>query len=246
LRGEFEAHGLELNIEKSFFTPQTSGVVLGVLNNLEAGLLEILQKKKVKIVRGIKDLLAANRRGGGVGEIAVSARLLAKAVGRIMALHVVCGDVVRRMTRSGYALITKATGMPPGTPWRELKVPWDLKLTLDEMAVEELEYWREVIPVHEGSPIQRPKVVPTIKLTHDAGEDAWCAILDRGDGVRAVAQGNFTAVTRGTSSARRELRGLHSGIVSFAEAMKGQTIVVYGDNQSAAQALEIGSKTADL
>ena len=41
--------------------------------------------------------------------------------------------------------------MPPGTPWRELKVPWDLKLTLDEMAVEELEYWREVIPVHEGS-----------------------------------------------------------------------------------------------
>ena len=116
LRGEFEAHGLELNIKKSFFTPQASGIALGVLINLEAGLFEIPVKKKTKIVREIKDLFAANKRGGNFGEVAVSTRLLAKTVGRVMALHMVCGDAIRRMTKRGYALIAKATGMPPDTP----------------------------------------------------------------------------------------------------------------------------------
>ena len=52
LRGEFEAHDLELNIEKSFFIPQTSSVVLGVLIDLEAGLFEISQKKKSRSCEG--------------------------------------------------------------------------------------------------------------------------------------------------------------------------------------------------
>jgi hypothetical protein len=67
-------------------------------------------------MEGIKELLAANRCGGGLGEAMVSARLLAKTVGRVMALHVVCGDVVCRMTRSGYKLIAAATGLPPDAP----------------------------------------------------------------------------------------------------------------------------------
>ena len=40
------AHRLELNIEKSMFTPEWQGVVLGISINLEAGLFEIPPKKK--------------------------------------------------------------------------------------------------------------------------------------------------------------------------------------------------------
>ena len=120
LQLEFEAHGLELNLEKSTFEPVRCGVVLGVTINLEAGRFEIPPKKRAKILRGIKDLLEANRGGGGGLEARalVSARSLAKTMGRIMALQVVCGDVVRWMTRIGYACIAAATCLGPSAMWR--------------------------------------------------------------------------------------------------------------------------------
>jgi hypothetical protein len=131
LQSKFEAHGLELNIEKSNFGPERRAVVLGIGIDLERGTFNIPPGKKTKINRGIKEFQEANRRGGGVGAGAqVSARLLAKTVGRIMALHVVCGNVVRRLTRGGYGLIAKATGMPPDIPWRLMKVTWDKQLSL--------------------------------------------------------------------------------------------------------------------
>ena len=87
-------------MEKSNFGPERSAVVLGIGIDLERRTFNISPGKKTKINRGIKELLEANRRGSGVGAGAqVSARLLAKTVGRIMALHVVCGNVVRRLTR---------------------------------------------------------------------------------------------------------------------------------------------------
>jgi len=141
IQGEFDAHGLELNIEKSSFTPEREGVVLGISIDLEDGRFRIPPKKKIKITKGIKELLAANRRGGGVYASAqVSARLLAKTIGRIMALHVVCGDVVRRMTRSAYAAIAAATGLPSTAAWREIKVAWDATLMLDSATINELEF----------------------------------------------------------------------------------------------------------
>ena len=79
IRGEFEAHGLEINAEKLLFTPECEGVVLGITIDLEAGLFRIPPKKKLKISKGIKQLLLANRRGGGLDMGAVvSTRLLAK------------------------------------------------------------------------------------------------------------------------------------------------------------------------
>ena len=72
---------------------------MGVSIDLNSQIFYIPKKKKTKIVRGILELLAANRRSSGVGE--TSAGLLAKIVGRIMALHVVCVYVVRRLTRGG-------------------------------------------------------------------------------------------------------------------------------------------------
>jgi hypothetical protein len=141
LQSDFEAHGFELNIEKSNFGPERSAVVLGIGIDLERGTFNIPPGEKTKINRGIKELLEANRRGGGVGtEAHVSAQLLAKTVGCIMALHVVCGNVVRRPTRGGYGLITKVTSMPPDTPWRLMKVKWDKQLSLDAIMIEKLKF----------------------------------------------------------------------------------------------------------
>jgi hypothetical protein len=99
---------------------------------------------------------------------------------------------------------------------------------------------------HQGAPIHRPVVTPTVKLTHDAGENKWCVVLDRGLGVRLVAHDLLSEDFRGTSSTHRELYGLLSGLQSFAEQLAGETIVVYGDNQSAVHNLEIGSKNPSL
>ena len=56
----------------------------------------------------------------------------------------------------------------------------------------------------------------------------------------------FDAEMRGTSSTRRELRGLCDGLRSFANQLEGEMVVVYGGNQSAIHNLEIGSSTPEL
>ena len=63
VRGKFEAHSFDLNIEKSVFTPEREAIVLGIYVNLEMGRFEIPPKKKTKIVKGIRELLAAAMRG---------------------------------------------------------------------------------------------------------------------------------------------------------------------------------------
>lgn len=87
IQAEFETHGLDLNVEKSDFEPQGEALVLGVGINLQKQIFYIPEKKKARIVQGILELLAANRYSQGVGDS--SARLLAKTVGKIMALAVV-------------------------------------------------------------------------------------------------------------------------------------------------------------
>ena len=160
IQAEFEAHGLELNVEKSEFEPQREAVVLGVGIDLDKQIFFITDKKKTKIVRGIRELLAANRRSGGIGES--SARLLAKTVGRIMALHVVCGNVVRRLTRDCYRLIALATDVDPDAPRKHIKVAWDTTLVLNALAISELKFWLATIPSHAGSRIWQQGPIPTV------------------------------------------------------------------------------------
>ena len=87
-------------MKKSESKPQREAVVLCVVINLQRQIFFIPEKKKKKIVRSIRELLAVNRRSGGVGES--SARLPAKTVDRVMALVVVCGNVFRHPTQGEY------------------------------------------------------------------------------------------------------------------------------------------------
>jgi hypothetical protein len=73
-------------------------------------------------------------------------------------------------------------------------------------------------------------MVPTVRLSSDAGEDGWGAILCRGKGVRLVAQASFGPDILGMSSTQRELQGLLNGLGAFVEQLARQTVVVYGDN----------------
>ena len=109
-----------------------------------------------------------------------------------------------------------------------------------------MEFWCRTVVAHEGAPIHCPIVTLTVKLTHDAGKDKWCVVLDWGLGVRLVAHDLLSEDFRGTSSTHRELYGLLSGLRSFAEQLAGETVVVYGDNQSAVHNLEVGSKKPSL
>ena len=97
-----------------------------------------------------------------------------------------------------------------------------------------------------------------MRLSTDAGEEAWAGILDEGNGTRRVARSTFSghecgsnstqAVfgTTGTSSTRRELLGLLEAMKSFRDFLAQKTVVIYGDNQSAIRILDIGSKRSDL
>ena len=109
-----------------------------------------------------------------------------------MVLHVVCGNVVRRLTRGGYRKIALATDMDPDAPRRHIKVAWDVRLVLNSETLSELKFWLKTIPPHMVSPIWQRGPVLTVRLSSDAGVDAWALILDEGYGTRRVARSVFT------------------------------------------------------
>ena len=68
------------------------------------------------------------------------------------------------------------------------------------------------------------------------------ATLDEGSGTKSVARQQFTEWETAQSSGLRELWAVLRGLLSFRDFCDASLVVV-GDNQSAIQALEIGSKT---
>ena len=80
----------------------------------------------------------------------VSAKYLASLIGKIMALSIAVGPVVRLMTRSLYAVLNSRTS-------------WFQKLYILPEAKDELEFWWESLPRLQGQNIwQSPSAVRVV------------------------------------------------------------------------------------
>ena len=208
--------------------------------------------KKAKICAGIDVLLAEAEQGR-----ASSVRALASTIGRIMATHVAVGDAVRRMTRFGYNFVARITGVPPDATRRALKVAWDRTAVIPPEVLDELRFWRRVLPGHAGSEIRPPKAVASLVFASDASDTAWCGFMDAGTGQRLVARDELREGEAELSSTARELLGSFRTLQSFEagledalrgapETLAGRQVIVYSDNQSAVRILETGSKRPEL
>ena len=246
---EFGRRGWLINFEKSLLGKiARRGVSLGVEIRLDEFRFCVPAGKKKKIMAGIEDLLRCYEAGEPV-----RARLLAKTLGRINALAVAVGRVVRQMTRGMYHWLAVLTGVDPDAPRRYIKVAWNRRAEIGPRQALELRFWASELPDHPGRPIRDVGARSVMRLDRcgsqrlavfasDAGDPAWMATLDEGLGSKMVARQAFTAWESAQSSGLRELWSVLRGLLSF-ETFKDATLVVLNDNQTAVQALEIGSKT---
>ena len=160
------------------------------------------------------------------------------------------------MTRRMYRWLALLTGVDPDAPRRYIKVAWNREARISEREALELRFWASELPDHPGRPIRDVGVQSVMRLdkcggerlgvfASDAGEPAWMATLDEGGGTKLVARQAFSEWESQQSSGLRELWSVLRGLLSFS-SFRDATLVVLNDNQTAVQALEIGSRTPEM
>ena len=251
--------GLLRNDAKSCRDPQYVAKVLGVGVDTRRMRFFVTEDKKTDLVRRASELVAAYRRG-----TAVRVRELARVTGKIMALHVAVGDSARRMTRCCYQYIAKLTGVPPDATRRDLRVAWETFDVLTPDVVEELGFWIEALPGHEGIEIHSGSKPASVVFGSDASDTSWLGFMDLGDGMRSIAREALRRGEGALSSTARELLGslrnleafeevaaaaigrMAAGLEGAARRLCGRRVIVYSDNQAAVRILQIGSRKPDL
>ena len=244
ITAELERLGLLVNAKKSHPEPRRQATALGIDVCLDSMTFALPMEKKAKALAEIDEILAA----AAAGE-PVRVRTVARAVGRLMSMHIVLGNAVRRLTRASYAFITAVTGVAPDCPRRELRVAWDKMERIDvaaPAAVEELKYWRLTLPGVGPAPIVQVEPLATVVTGTDAGDAAWAGFFDNGDGARKLARDIFIANEGRASSTLREAWGCLRNLQTFREDLerhRGEHVLVLTDSQAMCRALEVGSRT---
>jgi site-specific DNA-cytosine methylase len=257
VEAEFVRHGFLRNPGKSHPEPRLQARVLGIDMDLKDMVFSVPESKKKKTVEELRELVASDGRP-------VHVRTLAKAIGRIMAMHVAVGDVARRMTREAYSFIAELTGVPPDATRRDLRVAWETWAPLTSEVLEELEFWIEFLPPHEGTEIHPGEQTASVVLSADTGENAWGGFLDLGHGRRLMASAELTEEERKGSSTARELAGHLHTLEAFelqavraletleetlrraGKELRRRRVILFCDSMAAVRVLEVGSSNLVL
>ena len=249
IMSELEVHGLlaaEVGV-KCILKPRRAGVLLGVMIDLERFVFAVPDTKKVKILRGIVELLSLADEGS-----AVPLRLLAKTAGRINALYIAMGTVVRFMLREVWAFMAGALGLPADAKPKDIRFAWNQSAVLSPVVVERLVFFRDLIPGHKGVRIRPASFAPRVRVVFgcDVSYRSWCGWIDTGEGWRAVARDVLREGEELWSSTAREgvgevraLQALSAVLQGVLSRFESQVLLVLCDNQSVVRALEFGSRT---
>ena len=143
LRHTFASLGLVLNFKKPSAAPAQEACVLGIDVDLVSHTFSIPDKRKQSIVDTATALLRSAMRGHSV-----SVRDVASLTGKVMSCHIVLGNMAHLFTRSLFAVITVATGLPPADVknYRRLKALWRTRCILTAAAQKEAAFWLTHIP----------------------------------------------------------------------------------------------------
>ena len=126
----------------------------------------------------------------------VQLRRVASVVGKIMATHIAIGDTARLFTRKSYHWVAELTGVPPDSPARVLKVAWDQWESLPAGVCEELRFFMDLLPSHEGSEILPSPATARLVIGSDTSNAASGGFLDTGRGKRLIARRELQAEDR--------------------------------------------------
>ena len=184
-----------------------------------------LRERKIKVPKaklvGVQEIL----RNVKVKE-KVSAKYLASLIGKIMALSIAVGPVVRLMTRSLYAVLNSRTS-------------WFQKLDILPEAKDELMFWQESLPRLQGQNIWQSPSAVRVVYSDASGMGYAGYTVEHGP---AIVHGQWLSWEVEQSSTWRELRAMGQVLQSFAQKLSGERIRWLTDNQNVVSNLLYNSK----
>lgn len=156
--------GLTINWDKSILTPSQLIEFLGFLLNSRTQTVSVTREKVRKIIHEVNQWLHQHETTPLPSR--VPAHKLASLVGSLSALRpsVECAFLHLRQLD-----ICKTTGVS--------EEGWEGTCTLTPQALEELRWWRDNLPTHNGTCWRQS--APTWELTTDAAHQGWGATLQR-------------------------------------------------------------------
>ncbi len=224
VKADLIASGFVPNVQKSIWIPVQKIEWLGFDIDLEDGSFTVPGRRVVSIIEGIDDIVHRNNVS------IVTARLVARVVGKIMSTNLVTGNMSRIMTKSLQVCIESRSG-------------WDKPLILSQEAVHELHFWRENV-----SNLNRAKLGPRVECSRIVYSDAsntgfGGTIVNMAD---TVAHGLWDNSESLRSSAWRELKAVELILNSLSHELSNRRVKWFTDNQSVERIAVQGSMKEDL
>ena len=216
--------GFVPNKSKSIWYPSAVLAWLGFIYDLINKMIKASPDKVGRTSKIIADVLAMDR---------IPVRTLASAVGSITALYLAYGDLVY--------LKTKLTQMIVG-----MGEDWGRKVTLTPVARDELTFWLNYLPNHNGMAIQHPVAAGVITYS-DASETGCAAIVSPyPDRQEFVIHWQFDRQEIGTSSTYRELVAGKHGLQQARALLENQSVRWFTDSSNVVSIVRKGSMVPSL
>ena len=260
--------GCHVNFRKSCIIPRRDGIFLGIGHDTEKMQFFLPKKRSATLTRRISDLLEKAVPGN-----LVRARDVAKVIGTIWSVQVVCHRAVSMMCRAMIRTLAEMLRAPRlryaskvDLRWL-LKVTWRGCVTWSWDAHRELTFWSKVpwrsLWAPMGYDVLLAGVADSVKHARvaDLQQDVIFIASDASDiavggGVfKPKGCGNFSckqfyhhtirAGLRDAASALRELEGILDTLIA-ANPRRGSRVIAVVDNQSVFHILDHGSKIMAL
>ena len=216
VRQDLMRAGIVWNVKKSTWDPVKCLDWVGFWWNATEGTMKVREKRITKL----KDTLAKTS-----PLKSLSTRKLSSVVGQIISMQPVIGDIARLKTRNCLIAIASA-------------LSWDQPIVLSPKMKGEFLFWKENIDrlnLLDCFADYSPIVVNLIES--DASSTGCGSILNKS----CVTARLFDKDEREQSSTHREISNIHFSLVSFLPNVKGRSVTLKTDSQSAAKICKIGS-----
>ena len=216
--------GFLVNYEKSIFTPVKVLEWLGIMWDSEKYTISIPDRRIEDTVNTLQRVIARFP--------CLTARELAQAIGKVISMSPVMGNVCCIMTRYSSMEIAK-------------RLYWDNTLHMsDPMHVlTELYFWLRNIKSHNSKSLSKPmkKNVMIFSDASEVGAGAYSVEVNS-----KVFHQNWSQYESSMSSTWREMKAIELALVSFSDNLKDSCIKWFTDNQSCVKIVRSGSMKEHL
>ena len=222
IRKDLKDAGLIVNEDKSNWLPSQELIWLGFIINSKNNSISVPCSKISNIKAEIKHLTLKKT---------LSARQLARVIGKITALHPVLGGIVYLKSKNCQL-------------WISEQLSWESKNVLDYLAKEELQFWVNNLN-HTQSKSMEISVPSFTKIVYtDAGANNCGGYIHNLGASQLVQQ--WSEQEQAQSSTWRELKAVEIFLCVHHSILNSQNIKWFTDNQNVIAILNKGSMKKDL